>query len=397
MSILAECPGCHRKQTIKNKKCPSCHENLDQAKKSRRVRYWIFYRMPDKTQHTEAVGTFEGLDPYSIDDARTANSKREIQKKEKRLLDIKKECTMTFQELTDWYLDLDKIKGLRYFPSLKIYLEQFNEIMGSLVIGEVKPHHIESYEEKKKGQGKALHTIDLQVGAVKSMINKAFDNDKVDGDVLRVFKKIPKLMKRNGNARKRILSPDEFKALNQALPLHSKWILGIGFFSGMRKKEILSLTWDKVTMADREIRLEAKDTKDKEPRTIPICNELYEIFKSIPRAVHDNHVILYHGKPIKDFSTSLKAACERAKIIYGKNVKGGFISHDLRHSFNTYMRKAGVQESVIMEITGHSTREMFDRYNSIDGQDKKEAIQRFEVFLTKAYQNAYQGGVAENG
>ena len=37
--------------------------------------------------------------------------------------------------------------------------------------------------------------------------------------------------------------------------------------------------------------------------------------------------------------------------------------------FNTYMRKAGVAESVIMQITGHSTREMFDRYNRIDEED----------------------------
>ena len=39
----------------------------------------------------------------------------------------------------------------------------------------------------------------------------------------------------------------------------------------------------------------------------------------------------------------------------------GFREVILRHSFNTRMRKAGVAESVIMKITGHSTREMFDR------------------------------------
>lgn len=34
----------------------------------------------------------------------------------------------------------------------------------------------------------------------------------------------------------------------------------------------------------------------------------------------------------------------------------------------------GIAESVSMEITGHSRREMFDRYNSIDDEDKKEAV-----------------------
>jgi hypothetical protein len=35
------------------------------------------------------------------------------------------------------------------------------------------------------------------------------------------------------------------------------------------------------------------------------------------------------------------------------------------------MRKAGGTASVIMEITGHETREMFDRYNTVDNIDKK--------------------------
>jgi len=47
------------------------------------------------------------------------------------------------------------------------------------------------------------------------------------------------------------------------------------------------------------------------------------------------------------------------------------------------MRKAGVADSVIMEITGHATREMFDRYNTIDKDDMLYGIKRMKVFLTK--------------
>jgi integrase len=63
------------------------------------------------------------------------------------------------------------------------------------------------------------------------------------------------------------------------------------------------------------------------------------------------------------------------------NVKDGFTFHDLRHTFVTNMRKAGVPEGVIMKITEHSTREMFDRYDKIDAEDKKEAVDQLEVFL----------------
>jgi hypothetical protein len=34
-----------------------------------------------------------------------------------------------------------------------------------------------------------------------------------------------------------------------------------------------------------------------------------------------------------------------------------------------------------MEITGHSTREMFDRYNTVDMDDSRKAVDQLECFL----------------
>jgi hypothetical protein len=50
------------------------------------------------------------------------------------------------------------------------------------------------------------------------------------------------------------------------------------------------------------------------------------------------------------------------------------------------MRKAGVSESVIMEISGHSTREMFDRYNNIDEEDTRKAVNQLEQFFSNVTQ-----------
>ncbi len=46
----------------------------------------------------------------------------------------------------------------------------------------------------------------------------------------------------------------------------------------------------------------------------------------------------------------------------------------IRHTFNTNMRKAGVERSVIMKITGHKTMSIFERYNTVDRGDAHEAI-----------------------
>jgi integrase len=105
--------------------------------------------------------------------------------------------------------------------------------------------------------------------------------------------------------------------------------------------------------------------------------------KGLPCALHDQRVFLYSARKalIQKLEGDVQRACKQAGIPYGRSVKGGSIFHDLRHTFNTYMRKAGVSESVIMKITGHSTDKMFMRYNTIDAEDAAMAIDQMNRFL----------------
>lgn len=289
---------------------------------------------------------------------------------------------MTFQELTNWYLALEMVKVKAYFPTLKINLASFNAHFSRHVIGQISTIDLENYQAKRKAAGYSDSYVDQEVGAAKTVVSKAFDNDLVSGETVKVFKRVKKLQKRNANARDKILSKEQFDRLIECSPRLTKCLLITAFYTGMRRGEILALTWNKVNMERRLICLEAADTKDREPRQIPISEPLYEVLKSIPKAVHDNHVFQYKGKPVSDIRTGLIKACKAAQIPYGRFVKDGFVFHDLRHTFNTYMRKAGVPESLIMDITGHSTREMFDRYNTLDYDDKRQAMDRLQTYLT---------------
>ena len=83
--------------------------------------YWISYRLPSGKQKQEPVSS-------SIDDARAADGKKKAQKKEGRLFDIKDDAKMTFSELTEWYLDLEKVKNLASYDIVKITLSKFNKV-----------------------------------------------------------------------------------------------------------------------------------------------------------------------------------------------------------------------------------------------------------------------------
>ena len=97
------------------------------------------------------------------------------------------------------------------------------------------------------------------------------------------------------------------------------------------------------------------------------------------------NVFTYNGKPIERlFSTGLKSAAKRAGIPWGRNVENGWIFHDLRRTFKTEARKAGVHKSVIDAIVGHSDpRDMDTYYNVVDDSDLHDAIKKLKEYRSK--------------
>ncbi len=111
----------------------------------------------------------------------------------------------------------------------------------------------------------------------------------------------------------------------------------------------------------------AEDTKTNEGRFVPLKGELVEMFKAMPRGLPQISVFLKNGKPINSIRESFQSACRRANIM-------DFTFHDLRHTFTTNMRRAGVHDSVIMAITGHKTTAMFLRYNTVGKDELRAAV-----------------------
>ena len=382
MSVLVECPICHQKQSLRNKRCP-CGENLDKAKKASRAKYCTSHRLPVESpgegepktvQRREFVG-------YSLEEAKDADGKRRGQKRENRIFEILPSGQMAFKELADWYCGQDFVKQKDYYASFCYYIANFNKVFGATIANKITTIEVLNYQAKRKKAGYSDSYVDHEVGAAKTIIYAAYGDAKVSEKTVMVFKKVPKLLKKKRNARKRILTPVEFQALMKYLPLHTKRMMVLNLYTGMRRGEITALMRPQIRKEKRIIELEATDTKDSDPRLIPYGDVVAALFDSIPEDLRDNHVFLYRGRPFKDIRTGLKRACKLAGIPYGRNVKEGFVFHDIRRTFNTFTRKAGVDKTVTKDMTGHDSDDMYDWYNVVDNDDKRLAVQLFENFM----------------
>lgn len=379
MAVFQQCPICRTKQKNSLKKCRSCGEDLVKAKKSNRVKYWICNQI-QKKKKWKHIGV-------SIAEAQDADGKIRAQKRENPFFDAKDD-SITFQELGEWYCGLLSVQKKKYFPTIIKRLKQWNITFGNKSIIKLRKSDIENYQASMKDAGLASATIDGRVSIAQMIVQAAIDDDRISGDCIKPFRKIKRLLRGNDNARDTIITVGQLFRIIEQLPEYLKGIISLGFFSGMRQGEILNLTWDKVNLQHSipHIRLEKNDTKEGREKIIPIATKIkynpLVFMKTTPRKLHDNHV--WRRATIKTICRNLKIACKHIGIPYGRKVKGGFTFHDLRHCFNTNMRRAGVDQLTIMTIMGHSPgRElkMTYRYSTFDLDDLGGAICKMEDYL----------------
>ena len=85
--------------------------------------------------------------------------------------------------------------------------------------------------------------------------------------------------------------------------------------------------------------------------------------------------LIFHngeGRHVGNFSTNWGRALGRAGV--------SFAFHDLRRTAVRNLIRAGVPERVAMEISGHQTRAIFDRYNIVSGRDLDDAMAKRAVY-----------------
>jgi integrase len=75
------------------------------------------------------------------------------------------------------------------------------------------------------------------------------------------------------------------------------------------------------------------------------------------------------GERRGDFKEARATACRKAGV-------PGMLRHDMRRSAVRNMVNAGVPERAAIEVTGHKTRSVFDRYHIVSPADLQHVARR---------------------
>ena len=314
------------------------------------------------------------------------NRLREVQTAtaEDRHINKNKNDAITLGQLRDWYLDLSEIKQKRSYKDIRLCLNNCVNRIGNMKASQLKTLNLEKYRQSRlseisvrKGRPVQPSTINRDVANFRAMLNKAVDYSLIESNPLGQIKQLEE-----NNVRERILNHEMFELLLSHCPEHLKGPVLVGFYIPMRQAEIFKLTWDKVDLGMKYIRL-GQETKNKTGRVIPLHPKILDYLTRQPRPIHGGYIfekIWYdrHG---------FDKAVQNAGIV-------DFRFHDLRHCAINNLRLAGNDHYSIKKVSGHKTDIAFQRYNLVTEEEilgmkwldlKKDELRTMDTYMdTKA-------------
>lgn len=248
---------------------------------------------------------------------------------------------------------------------------------------------IRTYIAKRQAAGAASATINRELAALKRMYSLALQA----GNLLhRPY--IPML--EENNTRRGFFEAERFRSVRNHLAPNLRPIVTFAYLTGWRvPSEVVTLQWAQVDRKARIVRLEPGTTKNREARVLPY-GEIRDLRDLMDRQWRAHQALARHGilspyvfvrvvrnrkektvrvRPIRSFRRAWDSACKAAGC-------PGRIPHDFRRTAVRNLVRAGVPERVAMQITGHKTRSVFERYNIVSEGDLEEAARKLHGALS---------------
>ena len=307
--------------------------------------------------------------------AELAAKKREMEIFEGVFFPKKQQSKIKLRDLAQEYMEKYSKRVKRSWTRDVTSLNKLLPVFGDKYLDDITPRSIENYRIKREQEGVKPSTINREHALLKAMYSKAMDWGMAKENPakrVRLAKEIP---------RTRFLTTEEVHSLVAAA--ENKWapymktIIIMAVNTGMRRGEILNLRWEDVDFARRV--LQVKKTKNDQPREVPMTDWLFDALcdwrkKSQKRL--DNGFVFSNnnGHPLTKFYKAFHVALKKANI-------RDFRFHDLRHTFASHMRMAGLDILEIKELGGWKTLQMVDRYSHITTEHKRTSMMVFESHL----------------
>lgn len=235
---------------------------------------------------------------------------------------------------------------------------------------EVTTADVQAYTKQRLDKGASNAEINRELALLKRAYNIALRAEMITKKPY-----IPMLAE--NNVRQGFFESWQFEAVLARLPAYLRPPITFACYTGWRiASEILRLTWDQVDLEAGTVRLEAGTTKNKEARPIYLPRILLDVLERqwqehLERYPACSLVFHHDGRRIVNYSPAWHKACREAGL-------AGKIPHDFRRTAVRNMVRAGVPERVAMQICGHKTRAVFERYNIVSDGDLREAARRLD-------------------
>jgi integrase len=333
-------------------------------------RYWIAYYAPREgrsVEHREPGGGTE----------------KEARRKLKDRLDeilARKRLGLRFQGPRQERITVEEllasveqdyvIHGRKSLPQLRSHLRHIRNFFAMDRVPAVTAERLRHYIAGRQQEGAEAATINRELEGLRRAFSLAIENQ-----TLATMPVFPNLAE--DNARQGFFERADFEAVlfhlrDADLRDFCEWF----YRTGMRPGEIRSLTWEALDRETWALRLHAKDAKTRRGRIIALAGEVRAIIERRLRARRLDCVLIFHrnGKPVGDFRKVWTRACRLAGV-------DGKLVYDLRRTAVRNMVRAGVDPAVAMKISGHRTRNVFDRYNIISEDDIRQAVLKTDAYV----------------
>lgn len=324
---------------------------------------------------------------------------------EQRLIDRRKEAQeglvpaapikpMALEDLKNRYLAF--VSHQRGVATKHYHFAHFKRVWGNPPIHTLTVEVLDQYRALRLGEKVGPATINREMATLKHALSKAVEWKLLRKSAREELTAIKKYQEPDG--RLRYLSGEaEAERLLQACEPWLKPIVLTALHTGMRKGELLGLTWDCVDMTHGFIRL--KQTKNGKARALPFNETLWSLFsglrtrQDVPWVFHDTA-----GNRWNDLRHPFDAACETAGL-------SDFHFHDLRHTFASWLMMRGVPLATVSNLLGHTLPSMTLRYAHLSPKHLTSAVRvldpssdrSLDSYLTIQPKQAPEGVLASVG